>query len=209
MPSFQPRLPSWALQRSERGPRSTRRTRRRKKPTEAGTVSWFPPVRSAGQRLCFPRILPRLLGSSAIIPASGGPMTRMLAVLLLLVSFPATSGAAKVTVDDLMNLRSIVDVRISPDGDRVAYVVSTPSLERNAHEAAIYVVEARGGAARRLAEKARVFGTNLPAPKLRWSPDGASVSFLGVAGERPQVFAVAVAGAAPGGEARALTNAPE
>ena len=136
-------------------------------------------------------------------------MTRMLAVLLLLVSFPATSGAAKVTVDDLMNLRSIVDVRISPDGDRVAYVVSTPSLERNAHEAAIYVVEARGGAARRLAEKARVFGTNLPAPKLRWSPDGASVSFLGVAGERPQVFAVAVAGAAPGGEARALTNAPE
>jgi dipeptidyl aminopeptidase/acylaminoacyl peptidase len=135
-------------------------------------------------------------------------MTRMLAVLLLLVSFPATSGAAKVTVDDLMNLRSIVDVRISPDGDRVAYVVSTPSLECNAHEAAIYVVEARGGAARRLAEKARVFGTNLPAPKLRWSPDGASVSFLGVAGERPQVFAVAVAGAAPGGEARALTTAP-
>ena len=133
-------------------------------------------------------------------------MTRVLAIVAaILVSVPGTNEAAKVTVDDLMKLRSIVDVRISPEGERVAYVVSTPSLERNAHEAAIYVVSARGGDARRLAEGTRIFNARLPVPKLRWSPDGASISFLGFAGDKPEVFEVA----ASGGEARPVTTAPE
>lgn len=56
-------------------------------------------------------------------------MTRVLAIVAaILVSLSGSSGAAKVTVDDLMKLRSIMDVRISPDGAQVAYVVSTPSL---------------------------------------------------------------------------------
>ena len=125
-------------------------------------------------------------------------------VVVILLSVCATAQAATVTVDDLMKLRSILDVRISPDGEMVAYVVSTPSLERNAHEAAIYVVAAQGGQPRRVAEGTRVFTARVPAPKLRWSPDSASVSFLGVAGDKPEVFA-----AAPGGQAHALTTAPE
>lgn len=116
-----------------------------------------------------------------------------------------TAAAAKVTVDDLMKVRSILEVRISPDGESVAYVLSTPSLEKNAHEPAIYVVPARGGSPRRIAEGARIFGRNLPAARLRWSPDGVSVSFVGVAGEKPQVFSAP----ASGGEAKAITSAPE
>ena len=125
------------------------------------------------------------------------------AAVLLFASGAAV--ASKVTVDDLMKLRSILDVRISPDGESVAFAVSTPSLERNTHEAAIFVVSSRGGTARRLAEGTRVFGGNLPSPKLRWSPDGAQVSFVGFSGEKPQVFAVAPSGE----ETRALTAAPE
>ena len=34
------------------------------------------------------------------------------------------------TLDDEMAMRSIIDVRIAPNGQRVAYVVSTPSLRR-------------------------------------------------------------------------------
>ena len=133
-------------------------------------------------------------------------MKKLLAIAAVgLASVPGWAGAAKVTVDDLMKLRSIMDVRISPTGTQVAYVVSTPSLERNAHEAAIFVVEARGGEPRRLAEKTRVFAPRVPVPRLRWAPDGESVSFLGLAGDRPQVFTVA----ASGGEARAVTAAPE
>ena len=61
------------------------------------------------------------------------------AAIAAVLSFLAcgTAGAAKVTVDDLMKVRSILDVRISPDGESVAYVITTPSLERNAHEPAI------------------------------------------------------------------------
>ena len=133
---------------------------------------------------------------------------RPLAIFLtIVVSQAGAARAARVTVDDLMKLRSIVDVRISPDGEHVVYAASTPSLERNVHEAAIYVVPSGGGQSRRLADKTRVFNTPLPAPKLRWSPDGALVSFLGVAGDKPQpqVFIVAISG----GEARAVTAAPE
>jgi dipeptidyl aminopeptidase/acylaminoacyl peptidase len=139
-------------------------------------------------------------------------MARKLAVaaaILVSMSVSRSAGAAKVTVDDLMKLRSIMDVRISPDGTQVAYVVSTPSLERNAHEAAVFVVEAQGGQPRRLAEKTRVFSPRVPVPKLRWTPDGKSVSFLGLAGEKPQVFVVVVAVAVAGSEAHAVTTAPE
>jgi dipeptidyl aminopeptidase/acylaminoacyl peptidase len=126
-------------------------------------------------------------------------------VLAVMLTVCGTARAAKVTVEELMKLRSIMDVRISPDGELVAYVVSTPSLERNAHEAAIYVVAARGGQPRRVAEGTRVFAPRVPAPKLRWSPDGASLCFLGLAADKPQVFAAAPSG----GQARPLTAAPE
>jgi dipeptidyl aminopeptidase/acylaminoacyl peptidase len=111
----------------------------------------------------------------------------------------------KVTIDDLMGLRTINDVKISPAGDRVAYVVSTPSVPRNAHEPALYVVPAAGGVSQRVAAEARIFTPALPAPRLRWSPDGESVSFLALVDGRPQVMSTLFA-AAP---ARALTAAPE
>ena len=76
------------------------------------------------------------------------------------------------TIDDLMALRTINDVKISPAGDQVAYTVSTPSVERNAHEAALFVIPATGGTPKRLAETTRIFTPALPAPRLRWLPDG-------------------------------------
>jgi dipeptidyl aminopeptidase/acylaminoacyl peptidase len=111
----------------------------------------------------------------------------------------------RVTVDDLMALRTINEVRVSPAGDRIAYVVSTPSVANNAHEAALFVIPTTGGEPRRLAEDARLFVPALPAPRLAWSPDGTSISFLALARTRPQVHAVSAAG----GAARPLTEAPE
>ena len=77
-------------------------------------------------------------------------------VFVLWGAWPAT--AAKVTVDDLMQLRSISEVRISPDGRRVAYVVSTPSFEIAAHEAVVYVVPSTGGTPLRLTHTALARG---------------------------------------------------
>ena len=84
----------------------------------------------------------------------------------------------RVTIDDLMALRTINDVEISPSGDRIAYTVSTPSLERNAHEPALFVIPASGGTPKRLAEAHRIFTPALPAPRLRWLPDGRTLSML-------------------------------
>jgi len=83
-------------------------------------------------------------------------------------TLPAAQGKRAISVDDLMKLRSIVDVQIAPDGQRVAYVVSTPNLARNEHEAALFGVPASGGTATRLGETVRIFNLPTPRPQLRW-----------------------------------------
>ena len=56
-------------------------------------------------------------------------MTRSIAAIaVLLISI--TQDKKPVTLDDLFRLTSIVDVKISPQGDRVAYVTSKPFMAR-------------------------------------------------------------------------------
>lgn len=123
-----------------------------------------------------------------------------LAVLSL--ATPVCLQAQKVTVDDLMHLRSVSDVRISPDGTEIAYVVSSPSFETAAHEGTVYRIPFGGGTPLRLTYRTRIFNKPLPAPWLRWSPDGTLLSFIGYVDDVPQVMAMA----AKGGEAWALTS---
>src|SRR5436190_10350970 len=130
------------------------------------------------------------------------------ALALVLASTGAHTAAGTphpFTLDDEMKLRAIVDARISPDGEQVAYVVSTPSLVKNEHEGGLYVVSSSGGAPSRLGETLHIFNTPAPAPRLRWAPDGRQVSLLALSGERPQVFAVPLHGGTP----HALTDAAE
>jgi dipeptidyl aminopeptidase/acylaminoacyl peptidase len=110
-----------------------------------------------------------------------------------------------VTIDDLMKLRAIVDVRISPDGDLVAYVVSTPVLSRNEHDGALFVVPVGGGPPRRLGQDVHIFNIPSPIPRIRWSPDGKVVTVIALRGTRPQVVAIPIGG----GAAYPLTEAPE
>jgi dipeptidyl aminopeptidase/acylaminoacyl peptidase len=114
------------------------------------------------------------------------------ALVLITTAAGSTQAPRRVTIDDLMALRTINDIEISPAGDRIAYTVSTPSLERNAHEPALFVVPTSGGAPTRLAESQRIFSPTLPAPRLRWSPDGTQISVLVAAAGGPQVVAIDV-----------------
>lgn len=107
-----------------------------------------------------------------------------------LVAVVAPAAPAKVTIDDLMALQTINDVRISPAGDRVAYTVSTPSVERNAHEPALFIVSATGGTPKRVAATYQIFTPALPAPRLRWLPDGKTVSVLVQGQGGPQVATI-------------------
>src|SRR6267143_4130423 len=138
-------------------------------------------------------------------------ITSVLVLLVLAMVLVFSSGArmaspppaplSAFTLDDEMKTRAVVDVRIAPDGERVAYVVSTPSLAKNEHEGALFVVPSRGGASTRLGDAIHIFNTPVPRPQLRWSPDSSTVSLVGLVGDRPQVFAISISGAAP----RALT----
>ena len=114
-----------------------------------------------------------------------------LLVAAITTSLTATAQSPRqVTIDDLMGLRTINDVKISPAGDRVAYTVSTPSVERNAHEPALFIIGATGGTPKRLAETYRISAPALPAPRLRWLPDGKTLSVLMMGPGGPQVATI-------------------
>src|SRR2546425_4860460 len=140
------------------------------------------------------RLIVILVAALAIVASARGAFTAQ-----------RTAQPARFTLDDEMKIRAIVDVRISPDGEHVAYVVSTPSVAKNEHEAALFVVSSGGGTPRRLGDTVHIFNTPVPRPQLRWSPDSTAASVVGLAGDRPQIFAIPIDGAAP----RALTAAPE
>jgi dipeptidyl aminopeptidase/acylaminoacyl peptidase len=122
------------------------------------------------------------MGSRGLVLGSG------FAVLAAALTLDAQA-PRKVTIDDLMSLRTINDVKISPAGDQIAYTVSTPSLARNAHETALFVIPTAGGTAKQLADGYRIFAPALPAPRARWRPDG-SVSVLVAEKTGPQVLSI-------------------
>jgi dipeptidyl aminopeptidase/acylaminoacyl peptidase len=130
----------------------------------------------------------------------------VLAVVALTTSLASARQLRLVTVDDLMRLRSVFDVRVSPDGTHVAYVVSTPSVAMNTQDAQVFLVSTKGGEPRRLGVDVRIFAPALPAARLRWLPDSSQVSFLALAnGGRPQVFVAPL----DGGASRPMTAAPQ
>jgi dipeptidyl aminopeptidase/acylaminoacyl peptidase len=137
--------------------------------------------------------------------------TTVTLTLLAAVSIGSAAGDARlaqgrpIPIDDLMKMRAIVDVQLAPDGGQVAYVVSTPSLPKNEHEAALFLVPAAGGAPTRIGQTVHIFNIPTPRPQLRWSPDGSAVSVVGYAAGRPEVFAIPVSGDTP----RQITKASE
>ncbi|WP_228553898.1 S9 family peptidase [Catenulispora pinisilvae] len=95
------------------------------------------------------------------------------------------------TLDDIYRLQLPGDPDLSPDGSRVAYVLTSQDSVLDSAAHAIYVVATAGGRPRRL--------TNGPADTApRWSPDGTTLAFL----RAGQLHLIA----ADGGEARPLTT---
>jgi dipeptidyl aminopeptidase/acylaminoacyl peptidase len=126
--------------------------------------------------------------------------------------------------EDLYSLRVPTDVRISPDGERVAFVVKEPNPEKDGYRNAIWLVPSDGSAPPRQISLGAKSDT---AP--RWSPDGRTLAFLsdrsavlraGGGGDRPKDADAASGKAADdavqvwllpmdGGEARQLTRLPQ
>ncbi len=138
-----------------------------------------------------------------IVLKGGSRGSLTIALLAAALSLDAQS-LRKVTIDDLMALRTINDLEISPAGDRIAYTVSTPSVARNVHEPALFVISAAGGAPKQLADGYKIFTPALPAPRLRWRADGQAISVLVAEKTGPQVLTITPDNA----NAQVVTSAP-
>jgi dipeptidyl aminopeptidase/acylaminoacyl peptidase len=80
-------------------------------------------------------------------------------------------------VDDLFRIQRLSDPRVSPDGQWVAYVVSTPDLTTDKATSRIWMVATAGGDPIPLTAK----GGSASSP--RWSPDGKYLGFLAARGD--------------------------
>lgn len=77
-----------------------------------------------------------------------------------------------ITADDLFHIQLVSDPRPSPDGGRVAYVVTRLDREADEYKAAIWLVPVNGGEPIRLTSDAARDTTP------RWSPDGRLIAFV-------------------------------
>jgi dipeptidyl aminopeptidase/acylaminoacyl peptidase len=101
-----------------------------------------------------------------------------------------------ITIDDLYNIQLIADPNISPDGSRIAYVVTTVDREKNGYRSNIWMVDAGGGPATRFTSGAGKDSNP------RWSPDGTMLAFLSDRSGKNQIHAMY----ADGGEAWQVTH---
>jgi len=105
--------------------------------------------------------------------------------------------AAALTIEDYATMPQLATPRWSPDGTRIAYVVTRADLARSVYEGDVWLVDADGSRNMQLTREG-----NDTRP--RWSPDGKSVAFLSDRNGPAQIFVIDVAG----GESRQLTKEP-
>ncbi len=99
--------------------------------------------------------------------------------------------------EDFYLLKLVSDPQLSPDGRRVAYVVTKSDKQSDETQMSVYVAPADGrGPARRFTH-----GNRDHSP--RWSPDGRILAFISNRGQKNQLFLAPL----DGGEPRQLTTA--
>jgi len=131
-------------------------------------------------------------------------------VVILIVFMPTlcAEGRRAVTPVDLVDIRVLRDVQISPDGKRAVFVVTEPADPKkpeSPRDSNIWMVPIDGS------EEARLFAASAKSDTLpRWSPDGRYLAFLSNRGEplgedkeaKSQIYLLRT----DGGEAEQLTR---
>ncbi len=125
----------------------------------------------------------------------GFPLVAFLAVCLV----PATALARPVELDDLYNLRTVAEPRLSPDGKWVAYTVTTADRERDEDTSDLWMVSWNGR------ETVRLTSSPESEHRPRWSPDGRYLAFLSSRGQKDETDQIWLLDRR-GGEARQITS---
>src|SRR5207253_567158 len=112
------------------------------------------------------------------------------------VGAPVSAGRGMIP-EDLTRILFVTDPQISPDGRRVAFVVTSLSEERDEYLANIWIVGVEGGTPRRFTAGPR------RDIEPRWSPDGTRLAFLSERAPRDKLQLYVLP--ADGGEPTKLT----
>jgi dipeptidyl aminopeptidase/acylaminoacyl peptidase len=116
---------------------------------------------------------------------------------------PSVERTRELDAEMLVQLARVRDAQLSPDGKRIAYVVSKPRPfdDPGTARSEIRLIPRQGGESRTLT------APGLSSSTPRWSPDGRHLAFLSTRkdqDEHRQVFLLPI----DGGEARAVTHSP-
>ena len=106
--------------------------------------------------------------------------------------------------EDVYELTNVVDPRVSPDGARIAYVVTTIDRDAGEYRSAIWTVPADGSAA-----PTQFTAGSKRDVSPRWSPDGRFLAFASNRGDDKKTPLHLYVMPADGGEPRKLTDLKE
>jgi dipeptidyl aminopeptidase/acylaminoacyl peptidase len=122
--------------------------------------------------------------------------TLLLVGLALLLAVSALADKRALTIEDLYDIKNVLDPQFSPDGKRIAFTVSEYDLKKGKSYSDIWVMNADGSGQRQMTHHEK--GDWHP----RWSPDGKSLMFVSSRENGVQVWRLPM----DGGEATQLTD---
>lgn len=131
-------------------------------------------------------------------------MPRAILVLLVLVSASLSAQSKRVpSIDDLLSVKTVGGVQISPDARWVAYTVTHADFTQDAFVTHLWVTELAAGIPGRSFQLTR---GDKSVGGAQWSPDSQWLAFTSTrAGDKSQIFAIGPSG----GEAVQLTRAEQ
>jgi dipeptidyl aminopeptidase/acylaminoacyl peptidase len=115
----------------------------------------------------------------------------LLSVLILVSAVPAGAQKRAFQIADLYKIKSVADPKISPDGKKVAFVVTESMLEKGKTNAEVYIIGIDGGEMTNISNHASA--DNHPI----WSPDGKTLYFTSTRENGAQIWKVPAAGGTP------------
>jgi dipeptidyl aminopeptidase/acylaminoacyl peptidase len=130
--------------------------------------------------------------------AEGTIKMKRIMLTLIVLAVAASVDARPITFDDLYGVPRCGEARISPNGEQIAFILTTTDPRANTRENHIWIMNAYGANQRQLTRGNA--GESAP----RWTPDGKSILFLSNRNEETQVWRLPL----EGGEAYPVTSVP-